>query len=128
VKPEIRLSAEVYDKLKAEAEKVGGVGKLYWYRFDRALRRDDVTCPVCINGIAVVAGLHTQPAVVDEDGDAPDPVNVCGIDMVANDHAVGQLFDQGKYTYDQYDIRRVSWDDYVRELNIVREEPVEVLA
>lgn len=135
---QIELKASVYDALKAEAERVRGIGAFCWFR---DLGHDDLgtiegydmECPVCINGMAVSAGLAGEKTVEDiifEDG--PDgevekivlfpcqPWNVVGIPASMNDRTVESLITQGKYTTDVHDIKRVSWDDYVKELNIVR--------
>lgn len=113
---EIVLSAEVYDKLKAEAEKVGGVGKSDWFAFGAT--GVDLMCPVCINGLAVVANvgdIWTETCC-----GALIPRNAVGINFGQNDRAVANLIARGQYTTDKYDIRRVSWEDYTAEVNIVR--------
>lgn len=124
---EIQLKASVYDALKALAEKLGGVGEHKWYR---ELREDEVpeesdewadtSCPVCINGMAVTAGLLEGASL---SRSAPDmPLNAVGITTAKNDGAVYDLIKRGLYTTDAHGIKRVSWDDYVRALNIVRVE------
>lgn len=125
---EIRLSAEVYDKLKAEAEKHGGIGKVQWY----AMKRDggyDLSCPVCINGMAVTAGLvegaDASVGITEDSEEQFFPSNAIGISYGLNDWAVNSLINRGKFTVDEHGEERVSWDDYVTELNIER-EPEEV--
>lgn len=103
---QITLPAEVYDALKASAEKYGGIGA-GWYSDPDVDQRteDDPTIPFCVIGHATQCnfGLETRLA---------------GLREGANDLAVARINARKCAPLEA----RVSWDEYVAELNIVRGE------
>lgn len=116
------LSANVFDTLELMAESMGGVGQYDWFasllndetgNYERSL-----DCPVCINGMAVSAGITRKER--DSLGTLYEPSNATKkIPWSKNDEAVTELRSEGFGTYTA-GYFRVPFDAYCAKLNIIR--------
>ena len=114
----IVLPADAYDTLELAAMEYGGVGSGRWFK-KLDWNTNDPSCPVCINGLGIVAGLSLyQPEWVTLSGQETDCPT--GLSPQQNDFAVRRLIEQGRYTVGADGIERVTWADYCEELNIIR--------
>lgn len=113
----IRLPADIYDTLSALSDIYGGVGQGDWYTYHEGRGWDDdwaehIECPVCINGLASFAVVPDT----DLEDRTDSPLHRIGLTPGTNDAAVMAINDKKGAPTDQ----RVSWAEYVRELNIIR--------
>jgi hypothetical protein len=120
-KKQIVLHPDKFDALELAAMEFGGVGAGMWWK-DQDNGSVDYNCPICVNGLAVVAELPLEPFGFRDD---MCPSDRADITTNQNDRTVESLIKQGRYTVGQDGIERVTWADFCEELNVVRgEEPV----
>lgn len=115
--PEVRIPAELYDKLKAKADEVGGVGARRWFRDGK---------PCCLEGIA----LAIDGADEDSSCYAMDPrllpearaavptywqLSDLGVGWETNDRAWASLSCGGER------LERFPFDLMAQEMGLVRE-------
>jgi hypothetical protein len=110
------LPADVYDTLELAALANGGIGRGAWWKEEdgpefEATQGLNPNCPICVNGLAVFAGL------VPGDDPIALPMNATGeIAVEENDDAVCAINVRAGRDRNT----RVSFADYCEELNIVR--------
>lgn len=121
MKTQIVLPADEFDALELAAMEFGGVAHGRWFRpwTEPTKLGYDADCPMCVNGLAIFAGLDPRvPADRPLSGyESSVPTHIT---VGQNDDAVEHLIAKGRYTVAADGVERVSWADYCEALNIIR--------